>query len=263
MMSRMKTTIVALALGALSTGAALADAAAPNPLKVGIAPVYAPLATKEKGKLAGVEVDFANQLAKDLGVKVQFVEVAFSDLIPALLDKRVDVVMSGLSATKERAAQVAFCESYLQVGQMALIRKKDFSRLRDPEQMNTPESRVGVHADTTGSEYAHRELKQAKISEYPSVDKGVAALRAGEIDFFLHDAPTIWRIRGREADKYQDLSGRYTPLTEEHLAWAVREDDPGLRDHLNATLEQWIDAGFVDRVLNRWIPVRKFAIAAE
>ena len=76
----------------------------------------------------------------------------------------------------------------------------------------------------------------------------------------MHDAPTIWRIRGREKEKYPDLMGHYRFLTKESLAWAVRKDDTTLRAKLDAILEQWEDSGVVEDVLDKWIPFRKVAI---
>jgi polar amino acid transport system substrate-binding protein len=54
--------------------------------------------------------------------------------------------------------------------------------------------------------------------------------------------------------------GRYQPLTDEHLAWAVRKDDTALRDRLNAELTKWKQDGELESVLDHWIPVRKITV---
>ncbi len=237
-----------------------AAAVANQPLRVGMATVYRPFAFKEDGKLQGVEADFAAQLGKDLGVDVTLVELPWDQLIPALRKGQIDVIMSGMSITPERSKLVAFTQPYLQVGQMALIRRDDSLRLRDEATMNLPTTTIGVHGGTTGEAYVRHKLPRAKLKTYPSVDAGIAALRAKEIDFFIHDAPTIWRVRGREKDRYPDLMGHYRLLTTEDLAWAVRKDDTSLRNRLNAALANWQDNDWLDGVLARWIPVRKVTI---
>ena len=79
-------------------------------------------------------------------------------------------------------------------------------------------------------------------------------LRAGRIDFFVHDAPTIWTIAG--SLEQRDLHGLYRPLTKEALAWAVRREDEPLRAALDASIAQWQEEGAIDPIVQRWIPVR-------
>ena len=57
-----------------------------------------------------------------------------------------------------------------------------------------------------------------------------------------------------------DLTGIYRPLTEEHLAWAVRKEDAELKGFLNAALAHWRKTGEIDSIVDRWVPVRKFAV---
>jgi polar amino acid transport system substrate-binding protein len=232
----------------------------PSPLRVGMATNYPPLAFKENGQLAGVEADFAHRLGPALGVTVTLVETAWEDLIPALRDRRIDVIMSGMSITEDRKALVSFTDSYFTIGQMAVVRAADAARLRDPAAMDQPSVRVGTVTATTGERYARASLPHATLSTYPSVDAAIDALRAGQIDVFIHDAPAIWHVRGRPLLSDRELHGLYTPRTEEPLAWAVRNDNDALRERLNAVLQRWKADGQIDTVLNRWMPVRKYSI---
>lgn len=230
-------------------------------LRVGIATIYPPLAFKKNGRIEGVEADFARQLGSALDVKVTLVELPWGELIPALLDKRIDVIMSGMSITEARSKLVTFTHPYLRVGQMALIRRSDYQRLRKTSAMNLPTSRVGFQTHTTGEQYVRRKLTQAQLKGFNSPEAGIAALRDGEIDFFVYDAPTIWRTTS--GGKEPELMGRYTPLTEEYLAWAVRKDDESLRERLNAALLHWQQDGEAEHILDRWIPVRKITLEVK
>jgi ABC-type amino acid transport substrate-binding protein len=257
-----------LSLGALNGCSEATRPAAPPPappalpaeIRVGIAPIYPPLAYKEHGKIKGIEPEFAQQLSKDLGVKFTLVELPWDDLIPALRAGRIDVIMSGMSITEPRSQLVSFTDWYVRAGQMALIRRNDYDKLRKPGSMNLPTTRVGFQTNSTGEIYARSNLTKAKLKGYPTLDAGIKALRAKKIDFFVYDAPAIWRIRGQLRDHYADLTGRYQPLTEEHLAWAVGKSDTMLRDTLNAELARWKKDGHLELVLDHWIPVRKVTI---
>ncbi len=224
-------------------------------LRVGIAPNYPPLAFLQQGALAGVEVDFARKLASALGEKIVMVETPWPELIPALRDGRIDMIMSGMSITEERRQLVTFAHPYLRVGQMMLLRREDDARLRG-DAVNTPATRIGFVTGTTGEAYVRQHLPAASHRGFESVDAAVEALRARQIDIFVHDAPSIYRVMAADAAHGGELIGRYEPLTKEYLAWAVRRDDTALRDRLDAVLATWNADGTLVRVLGKWIEVQ-------
>jgi ABC-type amino acid transport substrate-binding protein len=233
---------------------------APTPLRAGISTDYPPVAFKKDGLIMGIEADFADRLPGELSMPVEKVEVAWDDLIPALREKRIDVIMSGMSITAGRARLVEFTEPYLRVGQMAVVLAKNLRRLRDYDVMELPSTRVGYQVNTTGESYARKSLARAQLKGYDTSAAGIAALRAGEIDYFVHDAPTIWRLTGGFDSVNDDLAGRYRPLTTEYLAWAVRKEDTALEKKLNGVLRRWESGGVIDSILDRWIRVRKVTI---
>lgn len=232
----------------------------PAELRVGIALNYPPIAFEQDGKPAGVEVDLANKLGEELPTKITLVPLEWDELWPALRDGKVDVVMSGVSITERRSERVRFTDPYLRVGQMALIRKADMGKLSDPSAMNQPGRRVGVEKNTTGEAYARRHLDKATIVPFDSVDLGIAALRGGDVDYFIHDAPTVWRTVGRPPKEDPELIGLYRPLTDEYLAWAVRKDDAAtLGALLDGKIAEWDKDGELQVVIDRWIPVTKIS----
>jgi ABC-type amino acid transport substrate-binding protein len=250
-------------LGSLASGCSTRPRAAttlPAELRVGTTPIFPPLTMKEGGKLAGVEIDFANLLGQQLGVKVTMTELPWEELIPALVDGKIDVIMSGMSITPSRTRYVDFTVPYMTVGQMAVVRKGDQLRLREQTAMDQPTSRVGVLQNTTGDYFARRTLKQARVVGLVTVDDGIAALRSGEIDFFLSDAPTIWEITARNKPENFDLAGVYRPLTTEYLAWAVRREDQSLRHQLNTTVLLWEQNGQLQDIIDDWVRMRQVTL---
>jgi polar amino acid transport system substrate-binding protein len=214
-----------------------------------------PLAFKDPTfGIVGIEVDFANQLGKELGKNIVFVETPFSELIDALVADKVDIIMSGMSITRERAERVNFSDPYVTIGQMALVRAKDSAKFRHVQSFSRVTSKVGFVRTTTGEVAAKAFFGSAILVPQSTVNDGVAALRKGEIDVFLHDAPTVWRIAGNPNEK--ELTGLYWLLTKEPLAWAVRKSDEPLRFALNRQLGQWQASGFTKQILSRWVPIR-------
>ena len=86
---------------------------------------FVPWAMRDKqGNLMGFEIDVANKLAADMGVKAEFVPTAWSGIIPALLAEKFDVVISGLSITPERNLTVNFTIPYAHSGQEMAANKQ-------------------------------------------------------------------------------------------------------------------------------------------
>ena len=75
----------------------------------------------DKNELVGFDIDFAEALAKELGVKVKFVPSAWDGIIPGLDAKRFDMILSSMNVTDERKKKVDFVE-YFGVGQILAVK---------------------------------------------------------------------------------------------------------------------------------------------
>lgn len=246
-MARSLLFCLILVVGA--SGALAAEA-----LRVGLSPDYPPLAYKQDGRVVGIEADNARAVSEILARPVTLVELPFEQLIPALVAGRIDVIMSGLSVTAERGRQVTFTDAYMRVGQMAIMHKDKVAQFAQPWSIYREGVRVGIERGTTGDAFAQRELKDAKVSYYQNSAAAFEGLRRGEIDLYVHDAPTSWQLA--QSMENDDLISLYSPLTEEMLAWAVRQEDAALAAELNQGLALMKSNGTLQYILNRWIPVK-------
>ncbi len=233
-----------------------ADNAVPSTLRIGTSASYPPLTFNKDGKLQGVEADLGTAVGKHLKVKTHFVELAWDELIPALNDGRIDVIMSGMSVTDARSKQVLFTDPYMKIGQMALIRTADLIQWARPTALFAKGARVGVKTGTTGEAFARASIPDAVITSFDSIEQGTDALVAGKIDIFIHDAPTIWRLTANTATERAGLMGLYRPLTDEYLAWAVRKQDTALANALNGSLDALKKDGTLGRTMGKWIPIQ-------
>ena len=223
-------------------------------LRVGVAPTYPPVIFEQDGEIVGIEADLARGIGARLGRRIVFERLGEHELLEALERGEIDIVMSGLSITPEREGRVRFVAPYMHAGQLALIRATDLGRFGRIQTIRRSGSRVGYVDGTTGERFVAVELARATSFGFDDVESGLRSLRAGRIDFFVHDAPTVWRVAADP--QQQDLHGLYQLLTEEELAWAVRRDDAELKALLDTTLEQWQREGGIAAIIDRWIPVR-------
>jgi ABC-type amino acid transport substrate-binding protein len=224
----------------------------PDTLRVGVTPNYPPLIFKQAGKPAGMEADFALALGEALSRKVQFVEMAWDDQIPALENDRIDIIMSGMSATDIRARRVAFSEPYLMVGQTLLVRSHDKFKYRYPQVILFSNARIGVEEGTTGDLFVKKNCATATRVPFKSAEAAARALVKKDVDVVVHDTVMVWQMEGQFAE--DGLLGIHAPLTQEPLAWAVRRTDPALLAEVNRVRREWIAQGRLDEILFRWIP---------
>jgi ABC-type amino acid transport substrate-binding protein len=224
------------------------------PLRVGVSPDYPPVIFESEGEIVGIEADLARIVGESLNRPIEFSRYPFSELLDALERGEIDIVMSGLSVTPEREERVQFTVPYMEVGQLAVIRSRDIARFGRIQGIRRIGARIGYQLGTTGETFAATNLPRAASFGFENVEAGLRSLRADRIDYFIHDAPTVWRLTGNLENR--DLHGLYRPLTKEHLAWAVRRDDSELRRVLDVTLSHWKREGLIHPIVQRWIPVR-------
>ncbi|MEM8549290.1 MAG: transporter substrate-binding domain-containing protein [Verrucomicrobiota bacterium] len=235
------------------------DAPKPNfspfrvaPLKVGITPDSAPLVFKTGDNFEGLEIDLARQVGKKLNRPVQFVELAWEDQIPALLDKRTDVIMSGMTITQEREEAIAFSDSYLEYGQMALVRSADKVRYGSLKNIVSTVSPTGVIADTTGEQFVENHFRRSKAVAFENPEKATNGLVRRQVDLFIYDSPVIlWIASKRAGDEIVAIPQH---LTFEYLGWGVRKEDTKLLRDLNEALAEMKADGELEATIARWLP---------
>ncbi len=220
-------------------------------LRVGITPSYPPLIFKLDDKIIGIEVDLAQQLGKELNRKVEFVEFRWDALIPALLEGKIDIIMSGMSITQAREIRITFTDHYLKSGLLIAMRPEDAQKYTSLENIRQNHLAAGVIKDTTGDVFVQKNLPRARRVPYSSGDRAVFDLKLRRIDIYLDDAlSVIWLVSENEAD----ITALWEPLTEEYIAWGVRRDNTELLAQVNSILRQWKQDGTLHNVLLKWLP---------
>jgi Na+/H+-dicarboxylate symporter/ABC-type amino acid transport substrate-binding protein len=134
-------------------------------IRIGFIPNQIPYShTNAKGALVGLDVEMAHQLARDLGVRAEFAPVPREGFLGVLESGRVDVVMSGILVTTERASRAVFSSSYLDEVVAFLVpdhRRADFS---DAEWVRAQDGlRLGVPDLPSVADLVRREFPRARI----------------------------------------------------------------------------------------------------
>ena len=241
-----------LALGSGVAGRAEEPSSANPPLRVGVSPVFPPMAFKQGGELVGVEIDLARALGKKLDRPIVFVEVPWKDQIEALNKQRTDIIMSSMSITMARQYVVNFSQPYFVTGQMALVRREDKIQYTLGFPLTLP-GNVGVLKATTGEFLVQQDFPRSKLKSYSNSEDATRALIKKRINLFISDSTLVFYLAGTHAD--DGLSVVTIPLTQEKLAWAVRKSEDPLLTAVNQFITETQQDGSMRKTFSRWMAV--------
>jgi len=202
------------------------------------------------GKRTGSSIDLCNMIAKEMGVKVKFLNYDWDGLIPALLSKKADMLAADMTPTLKRAMKIAFPDPYMYTGSVVFV-KKD-SPIKTLKDVQKPGTKLAVLLGSTGENDAKNAFPKAKLKTY----KGggpmlINAVVAGHTDAGVNDGSAV---RGQAASyppgSIRILDGQ---LSKSPLAFAVRYDSPDLLRWLDLFFLHISLDGRLDKNLNYWV----------
>jgi len=177
----MKKLLLAVVLGALGT----VSFAQGKDLKVAIDATYEPFTFKKDGKPTGFDVDIANALCEQIKRKCVFVEQGWDSMIPGLMARKYDVIISSMSVTEDRLKQIDFTDKYYNTPSR-VVTKKAFN-YTGPASLKG--KKIGVLKASTQEKYALGELKTVGVDvvSYEAQDQVYLDIRAGRLDGTVAD----------------------------------------------------------------------------
>jgi polar amino acid transport system substrate-binding protein len=221
-------------------------------LRVGFEAGYLPFEMADKqGNFIGFDIDMAKEMAKAMGVKFVPINTAWDGIIPALVTKKFDIIMSGMTITQERNLKINFADPYIIVGQTILLNKKWEGKVKSYKDLNDPKFTVTSKLGTTGEQAIKRLIPKAKYKSFESETEGGLEVLAGKADALVYDLPFCVTFMAQQGEG--KLIFLDEPFTFEPLAWAVRKGDPDFLNWLNNFLRQMKNDGRYDQIYNKWI----------
>jgi ABC-type amino acid transport substrate-binding protein len=221
------------------------------PLRVGVAPDFPPLVFLLDSTIVGVEPDLAHLLAQALKRPLSFRAMKFEQLIPALMEGKIDIVMSGMTITRARSVRVDFAQPYFRGGLFAAMRSDEQALYDTREKILQADGNVGVVPGTSAEVFVNRNIPNARRLAIAKVDYAAQELKNRRIDYFIGDGPAVvWLVSKNESG----LAGYWKPLAREELGWAVRRGDGELLNSVNDVLTGLKKDGTLKKILLHWLP---------
>jgi polar amino acid transport system substrate-binding protein len=235
----------------------LGACAKPGPMRliVGMELAYPPFEmTDPQGRPAGVSVDITRALGEYLGQEVVIENIPFDGLIPALKTGKIDLIVSSMTATEERARSIDFSAPYLKTGLCLLVRKG--SDIQSSAALDKPGRVIAVKQATTGHYYAAQHLKSARVLVLDKEDACVLEVMQGKADAFIYDQMSVFKHWQRNAETTRAI---LQPFREESWAIGVRKGNTELLRQVNAFLKDFrAKAGF-DQLGDKYLKEQKEA----
>ena len=239
-------------------GASAVCVADPSPLRVGMDLSYPPFeALGPDGSPSGISVDLARGLAASLGRPLQIENIPFTGLIPSLKSGKIDVIISSMTATSERAKSVAFSNSYLTTGLCALVPKD--SPAAAFADLDIAGNTIVVRQGTTGEVFARRNVRHARILTLEKENACVVEIAQGKAAAFIYDQMSVFQ----NAKRNPATRALLAPLQTESWAAALRQDDPALLAAVNKFLDDFRATGGFEKLADKYLPEEKAAFGAQ
>jgi len=215
-------------------------------LVVGSDAAYPPFEFVDKdGNIVGIDIDIAKAIADHLKVKLRVVNTSFDGIIPALLAKKFDMIISAMTITPERAKQVDFSIPYYNAGQLITVREDD-NRIKSEKDLQG--KIVAVQLGTTGQFYAESLPGIKEIRKFETVDGAFWELKNGRVDAVIADDLTsLAFVRSTKGLKVINKL-----LTKEQYGIAVRKEDKALLREINIVIARLKKEGVIEKLREKW-----------
>jgi polar amino acid transport system substrate-binding protein len=214
-------------------------------LFVGTNAEYKPFEYLEDGKIVGFDAELMEKILENLGYEMEWKNMSFDGLIPALQSKKIDLIIAGMTPTDERKKAVDFSNSYLTTNQSFVI-SKDNNELKKLDDLKN--KKLGVQLGTAQEAIA-RDIEGAKITPYTSITAAILDLKSGKVDaVVLENLVALPYIKNNEGLKKIDIE----ELPKADVAIAINKGNEELLGKINQELENLKENGFYDEIFNKY-----------
>ncbi|MFA5659232.1 MAG: transporter substrate-binding domain-containing protein [Oscillospiraceae bacterium] len=200
----------------------------------------------DNGEVIGFDVDTGAEIAKRLGVELDYVTSDWDGLIDGLKSKRYDGILGSMAIKPERLEQVNFTTPYYYSGAQLVVRTD--SGIAEPADMSG--KTIAVATGTTFVEDA--EALGATVSYYQDDNATMMELISGRVDGVITDRlVALETMNGISGGDELMLCGEILRL--EEMAIAINKDDAELLEEINKILQEMHDDGTLTEISEKWM----------
>lgn len=206
---------------------------------------FPPYEFYEGDTIVGIDAEIAAAIAEKLGMTLEIVDMDFATIITAVQSGKADFGMAGMTVNEERLQNVNFTDSYATGVQVVIV--KEDSEIASVDDLEG--KLIGVQEGTTGHIYCSDDYGEENVNALVDGATAVNALQQGKVDCVVIDKqPALSYVEANEGLKILE-----TEYVTEDYAIAVAKDNTELKDAINTALNELIEDGTVQSILDKYI----------
>jgi len=188
-----------------------------------------------RDEIVGIDISIAQEIAKDLGVELEIMDMDFDGLLAALASNTVDIIIAAMNATDERKDSVIFSNEYYIAEQRILVRTQDMEKFKSIDDLKS--AKIGVQKGTLQAEIAEKILPDNQTRALGKVTDLILDLKANNVDAIILEKPVAEAYAANTDGidvsemeiKSDDTSG---------YAVAIKKGNTELEKEVNKTIER-------------------------
>jgi len=208
-----------------------------------------------KGMPAGFEMELAQEACQRIKAECEFIALKWDELIPGLLDKKFDVIMSSMEVTRERRQRMGLSRRYY-LSPGAFIAAKGAPFDGPPSLLRN--KRIGIQKDSMHADWADKSFRRsAQLKRFGTLQEALQALARDEIDAVFGDKAQLWLWSQRPEGKCCELVGQDIKDTQTlgvGVAAGLRKEDARLRDAMNKAFGDMMSDGTYKKINEKYFP---------
>lgn len=200
-----------------------------------------------KEKVVGFDINIAEEIAKDMGVKLRVLELDFNALLLSLNSDKADIVMAGMTPNEERVKAIDFSEIYYLADQAIVVPADKKDSLNSIEDLKG--KKIGVQKGSVQEQLAMQQLKDSKIIPLIKVPNIILDLKAGNLDAAVIELP----VAEGYIKQYPELALSDVKIKDEEggAAIAIKKGNEDLVQQVNSTINRLQEEGLIDEYVRQ------------
>ncbi|MDI4638888.1 MULTISPECIES: ABC transporter substrate-binding protein [Halomonadaceae] len=244
----------AVMVGTMVLGSSLAATAyAQDPYTVGVEASFPPWAYVEGGEFKGIAIDAMEAIAEQAGIEIEFQDMPFPSLIPALAAEKIDILATGLTVTEERSQNIDFTIPWWETNDVVLVPEDSDLNVFTAVCCG---AKVGVQGGSSQQAWMEENVLNSsdidvELAKYDNYVTAVDDMAIGRISSVIVDDTSAQEYIN--AGKAVKMAGKI--YIRAPLALAVAKDDPqGILGDLNQGIMAIYDSGEWGKIVGEYIP---------
>lgn len=221
-------------------------------IRVGTPGDYRPFAIRTDTGFSGHDIDVMESLAKEMGVKVEYVQTSWPNLLKDIQAGKFDVAVGGITRNVARMRTIDMLPGYAPFGKVALVRSADKAKFMTQDDLNKPTVRVIKNPGGTNEIFVLENLKAAQVSTHEKNAEIPALIAEGKGDVMITE--TYEALVYSKADPRLYAAFVDTPLTpKSYLGFMLPTDDADFVRVMGFVWGQVDSRGGIKQAADKWL----------